>query len=76
MVYKWLKIAKKQNNKEVILETIRKILIWDFVSLDVIKLIWKPWYFRCRIGKLRIIFFKKDNKYIIDTLWYRGDIYK
>ena len=30
MVVKWLKIVKKENNKEEILRVISKILDWDF----------------------------------------------
>ena len=36
----------------------------------------KKWYFRCRIWKIRIIFFNKDWKYYVDWVWYRWDIYK
>jgi len=41
MVQKWIKIVRKENNKEEILRIIDKILIWDFEDLDVIKLSWK-----------------------------------
>ncbi len=76
MVQKWIKIVRKENNKEEILRIIDKILIWDFEDLDVIKLSWKKWYFRCRIWKIRIIFFEENNKFYIDSVWYRWDIYK
>ena len=76
MVVKWLKIVKKENNKEEILRVISKILDWDFDWLDIISMSGKKWYFRCRIWKIRIIFFKKDWKYYVDWVWYRWDIYK
>ncbi len=76
MTKKWLKILKKENNREEILIIIRQLLTWNFYDLDVIKLRWTNNYYRCRIWKIRIIFFEESWRYFVDKIWYRWDIYK
>jgi len=76
MVQKWIKFVRKENNKVLILETISQILSGNFSWLDIIKVSWKQWYYRCRIWKIRIIFFEKNWEYYVSGVWYRGDIYK
>ncbi len=76
MTSKWLKILKRENNKEEILSIVWQILTWNFEWLDVIKIKWKVNYFRCRIWKIRIIFYEQNNKYYVDKIWYRWDVYK
>lgn len=76
MTKKWIKILKKENNKEEILAIVNQLLTWDFDWLDVIKMQWTNNYYRCRIGKIRIIFFSENGKYYVDKIWYRGDVYK
>jgi len=76
MTKKWLKILQKENNRLEILENIKQILEWDFNNLDIIKMKWYDNYFRCRIWKIRIVFFEKDWKYFVDKIGYRGDVYK
>ena len=76
MVKRRLKIVNKSWRRQDILDAIQKILNRDFDWLDVIEMDWKPWYYRCRIGKIRIIFFEKDWDFYIDKVWYRWDVYK
>ncbi len=76
MVEKWIKIARKENNKDVIFETIEKILTHKTQWLDITSIRGKKWYFRCRIWNIRIIFFEKWWEYFIETVWYRWDVYK
>ena len=76
MVEKWLKIVNKSERKEDILSAIEKIIKGDFMWLDIESIPWKVGYYRCRIGKLRIIFFEEKWIYYVDKVWYRWDIYK
>ncbi len=76
MVEKWLKLVNKSGRKEDLLVTIDKIIKKDFVGLDIVLMENKKWYYRCRVGKLRIIFFEKDGSFYIDKVWYRWDVYK
>lgn len=76
MTKKWIKILQKENNKKEILKTIELLLTWNFDWLDVIKMKWLENYYRCRIWKIRIIFFENNWKYYVDKIWYRWDIYK
>lgn len=76
MVERWLKIVNSSWRKQDLLTAIEKIIKKDFAWLDVIQMENKKWYYRCRIGKLRIIFFEKDWNFYIDAVWYRWDVYK
>ena len=76
MTKKRLKILQKENNREEILVSIKKILEGDFEWLDIIRMNWTDNYFRCRIWKIRIIFYKSNWKFFVDKVWYRWDIYK
>lgn len=76
MVQKRIKIVNKSWRKEDVVFVLSKIINWDYSWLDIKQIEWKTNYYRCRIGKLRIIFFKKDWKIYIDKVWYRWDIYK
>lgn len=76
MTAKRLKTLKKENNKEEILASINKIINGDFIWLDIVKMKWKIGYYRCRIGKIRIIFFEKESKYFVEKIGYRWDVYK
>lgn len=70
-------ILKLNFNQQVILKNIiDKILNNDLDWLDIVKLSWKSDYFRCRNWKIRIIFYKKDDKYYIDDIDFRGRVYK
>ncbi|NVP18146.1 hypothetical protein HUU51_05515 [Candidatus Gracilibacteria bacterium] len=76
MTKKRLKILQRENNKIEILETIQKILNGNFDNLDIIKMRGYEKHYRCRIGKIRIIFYEQNGKYFVDKIGYRGDIYK
>jgi len=69
-----LKLSILERN--IILELIQKILILDLENLDVKKMIWKDNLFRLRKGKIRIIFKKEDNKWVLLDINYRDKIYK
>jgi len=79
MVKQYLKRLKKMppHFQFKFINVIENIKNWELENLDVKELIWKKWYFRCRIWKFRIIFYKnKNNEYIIDEIWSRWEIYK
>jgi mRNA-degrading endonuclease RelE of RelBE toxin-antitoxin system len=76
MVESRLKVVNKSERKKDLLSAIEKIIKHDFDGLDIIPLENKKWYYRCRVGKIRIIFFVKDWEFYIDKVWYRWDIYK
>lgn len=76
MVEKRLKLVNKSGRKEDILATIDKIIKNDFTGLDIVPMENKKWYYRCRVGKLRIIFFEKNGSFYVDKVWYRWDVYK
>ncbi len=78
MTKSWMKFLLKtdikiRNKLEVI---IRKIMLNDFEWLHIQPLVWKNWYYRVRLGQIRVIF-KEDIEWnIIEDIWYRWDIYK
>lgn len=79
MVKQYLKRLKKMqpNFQFKFINTIDSIEKWDLNKLDITELKWKRWYFRCRIWKFRIIFYKNLNwDYIIEKIWSRGNVYK
>ncbi len=76
MVKKWIKFVRKQWRKDEILLAVEKIKNWDFFWLDIAMISWKTGYYRCRIWKIRILFFEKGSNYYIEEVWMRGDIYK
>ena len=77
MVKKWQKIIDKTPNKDSIDNVIDKIIGWDVKWLDIMPIVWKPWYLRCRIWKFRIVFTQDENKKTtIVSVGYRWDIYK
>lgn len=69
MVQAWLKIVNKSWRKDDLLNAIQKILNWDFQWLDVKRLNWEYWFFRCRIGNIRIIFCQRNGKRYVDRVW-------
>ena len=78
MAKAWMKFLLKLNLKirlklEII---IKKILNNDFDWLNIQSVTWKPWYYKVRVWKIRIIFIKNKKENIIDNIWYRWDIYK
>ncbi len=76
MVKKWIKIIQKIPNKKELNIVIDSILSWDIQHLDIERLAGKKWYFRCRVWKIRIIFFQDiENQYYISSIGYRWDVY-
>lgn len=76
MVEKRLKLVNKSWRKNDLLAAIDKIMRNDFTGLDVVPMENQKWYYRCRVGKLRIIFFEKNGSFYVDKVWYRWDVYK
>ena len=76
MVLKRLKIVNKSPRKKDLLLAIEKIMKKDFDGLDISAIAHQPWYYRCRVWTLRIVFYEKDGGYIIDKVGYRWDVYK
>ena len=69
-----LKLSILERN--IILELISKIINLNLEELDVKKLSWKTDLFRIRKWKIRIIFKKENNKWVIIDINYRDKIYK
>lgn len=76
MVERRLKIVNKSGRKEDVLSAIAKIMKNDFAGLDIVQMENKKWYYRCRVGKIRIVFFEKNGIFYIDKVGYRWDVYK
>ena len=76
MVEKRLKLVNKSGRKGDLLTAIDKIIKNDFSGLDIVYMENQKWYYRCRVGKLRIIFFEKNGSFYIDKVGYRWDVYK
>ena len=76
MVEKWLKLVNKSGRKDDLLAAIDKIMRNDFAWLDIVPMENQRWYYRCRVGKLRIIFFEKNGLFYVDKVGYRWDVYK
>lgn len=75
----YIKYTRKlpQNIKKNLILIIEKILIWNIEGLDVKLLQGVDNMYRCRVGKLRIIFHQRnDGKGEIISIGSRGDIYK
>lgn len=79
MTKKYLKRLKKmpQDFQYLFIDTIDKIEKWNLSDLDITSLTWKKNWYRCRLGKFRIVFYKNDiDDYIIEEIGSRWDIYK
>ena len=78
MTLTWMKfLSKLDKNIRLKLEkVIENILNNDFDNLDIQPLIWKKWYFKVRVWKIRVIFTKSKDENIIDKIDYRWDVYK
>ena len=78
MVKGWQKKLDNLNND---LSKKLYIIVEDIINLkldwyDVKKLSWFDHLFRLRKWKIRIVFSKTDNKWIIEKIDFRWDIYK
>ncbi|OIP55070.1 hypothetical protein AUK10_00130 [Candidatus Gracilibacteria bacterium CG2_30_37_12] len=78
MVATWIKFLRKEKGdiSFKLYEIIEKILSGDLGGLDIKTLKGNDNYFRCRIGKIRIIYVNMSGKIEIKSIGYRGDIYK
>ena len=78
MVKSWQKFLKKQNlrSKNRLDNIIDRIISWNYKNLDVIRKKWESNIFRCRVWKIRIIFFDDWDNIIIKEIWNRWNIYK
>jgi mRNA-degrading endonuclease RelE of RelBE toxin-antitoxin system len=72
------KFLSKLSAKEldIVLYIMQKISKWDFVWLDYKKLKWEQNLYRVRKWKMRIIFRKVLEKWIIVNIDFRGSVYK
>jgi mRNA-degrading endonuclease RelE of RelBE toxin-antitoxin system len=75
MVDKLVKFLRKQNPEiaRSILELIEKILVGDLRGCDVRRLKGKSNLYRLRKGRIRIIFEKKEGKFLVKKITYRDD---
>ena len=69
-------IRLSEKERLIILSIMEKIFILDLDWLDIKKLEWEINLFRIRKGKIRIIFKKLENSWVIIDLNYRDKIYK
>ncbi len=77
MVPKWLKIIQKSPYESQLQKVSENIVLGDFRWLDIKKIRWKFWIYRCRVWDYRIIFEERVNgEYKILHIGGRGDIYK
>lgn len=58
-----------------LLATVNKIASNDLKNLDIKSLTGEGNFYRCRVGKIRIIFEKKEKHNIIHDIGFRGNIY-
>lgn len=63
----------RQQLKDVIAQLMRN----ETKGLDIAPLSRKPHWYRCRVGTVRIIYFKnKQGSAVIYEIGFRGDVYK
>lgn len=77
MVIDWIKFLRKidKNVSIKIYNTIELILEWNFDGLDIKPIIWRKWFYRCRVWDIRIIFINIRWNISIYKIWFRWDIY-
>lgn len=63
----------RQDEREKVMLCVEKILMNDILSLDIKKLKGQKYFYRVRIGDLRIIFTKKDEDIRLVAIERRGD---
>ncbi|OGJ49218.1 hypothetical protein A2335_05065 [Candidatus Peregrinibacteria bacterium RIFOXYB2_FULL_32_7] len=74
----YLKFLQKLpiNLRLKVINYLEKIVKNDLKNLDIKALKGTNIFYRCRVGKIRIIFEKKEEVNIIYDIGFRGDIYK
>ncbi len=68
------RLPKNLRNK--IIKAIDKITVNDLKGLDIKLLTSEYKVYRCRVGKIRILFRKMGELNIIMDMGFRGDVYK
>ena len=78
MTKAWQKFLLKLDDKtRTLLEKILFNIIQNNIeNLDIKPLQWKENMFRCRVGKIRIMYSYKNDNVFIEDIGYRGNIYK
>ena len=62
--------------RERVVTVVLKIAENDLKTLDIKPLAGKGQFYRCRVGKIRIIFERRETGNIIYHVGFRGDVYK
>ena len=76
IVEKFIKFIEKSQYKDLYLQIVRDIYVDNLSQYDIKPLVWKKWFFRLRVWKIRFIYKKtlKWNRIVdVDNRW---DIYK
>lgn len=72
---KFLRKLPKHLRERVVM-VVLKIAENDLKNLDIKSLSGKGQFYRCRVGKVRIIFERRETINIIYHVGFRGDVYK
>ncbi|MBT3864844.1 plasmid stabilization system [Candidatus Peregrinibacteria bacterium] len=59
-----------------VIKALYKIGDNDLKGLDVVLLSGKHEFYRCRVGKIRILFQKQPSGNVVMDIGFRGDVYK
>lgn len=59
-----------------IIKVVEQIAAGKLQNLNIKPLQGQKDFFRCRVGKIRVIFFKSDQGNVIFNIGFRGDVYK
>lgn len=74
---KYIKFLQKlpKSLREKLILVVQRIAKNDLKNLDIKPLVANGDFYRCRVGKIRIIFEKRKEENIIHDIGFRGDIY-
>lgn len=61
--------------RERLIAAVERISNGELNHLDIKPLVSKGNFYRCRIGKVRIVFEKRGNENIIHDIGFRGNVY-
>ncbi len=75
MVKKHVKFIAKSKYKNKLLKFLEDLESWNIQWYDIKILQWYEWYFRVRIGDVRIIFTYQNKLPFVVKIDNRGDIY-
>lgn len=78
MTKEWQKRIDKMPPKirDELLHIVQDIIAFRITIYDIKSLEWYIWLYRLRKGKIRIIFTKSWDKWIIQRIDFRWDVYK